>query len=215
MLTWRLRLDYLRLQPRRLLQAWLPKPNRAMHRPHWAKARLHRAKAASPRGRPLRARRARGRTRCCLPPQGRSKRSANWRTRLTRRPSRLPRRCHASNPRHALQRRGRRRRRLPTFRRRPLHPFCLANRPPLAISNPPPPPPTEVDPSEQGQGTGGHWPDHHPFQTALQQAEAARLGMSYDSYRRRHSAAEIFELIRALDRQEAQPGRHEAPGQGR
>ena len=67
---------------------------------------------------------------------------------------------------------------------------------PLAISNPPPPPPMEADPSVQGQGAGGHWPDHHPFQTALQQAEAARLGMSYDS-NRRHSAAEIFELIRA------------------
>ena len=29
----------------------------------------------------------------------------------------------------------------------------------------------------QGQGTDGHWPDHDPFQTALQQAEAGRLGM--------------------------------------
>ena len=57
------------------------------------------------------------------------------RTTSIRRPNRLPRRCRASNPRHALQRRGRqKRRRLPTFQRRPLHPCPLANRPPPGIA---------------------------------------------------------------------------------
>ena len=60
---------------------------------------------------------------------------------------------------------------------------------------------TALDPNQ--------WPEHYPFRTALQQAEAARLGMSFESYSR-HSPPEIFELLRALDRREAQPERQEA-----
>ena len=64
--------------------------------------------------------------------------------------------------------------------------------------------------SDHGPGaSSSQWPGHYPFRTALQQAEAARLGMSFESYSR-HSAPEIFELLRALDRREAQPERQEA-----
>ena len=86
---------------------------------------------------------------------------------------------------------------------------------PLGVSNPPPPPPMEATTLDQGPGASpNQWPEHYPFRTALQQAEAARLGMSFDSYSR-HSAPEIFELLRALDRREAQPEWREAQYEAR